>query len=226
MMENTPEQLACDTEMMRRCIRLSAAAGKAGEFPFAALICDGDRVLIEATNQVARSGDVTRHAELVAVSAAQELLGRKNLSGHTLYSNIEPCPMCSFPVRETRISRVVYAISSPVMGGFSRWNILRDTEISSVMPEAFGPVPEVIAGLCKGEAEKVWWKSKPVAWMVIKHRGCFGDAQNPTSALDQMPAIPMRGGWLRKMLTLHHYDRAPWRVRERRQGISDDSEAV
>ena len=211
-------QLARDTEMMLRCIAIAATAGKQGEFPFAALVCEGDRVLVESTNQVARSGDVTRHAELVAVSTAQTLLGRKNLSGCTLYSNIEPCPMCSFPIRETRISRVAYAISSPIMGGLSRWNVLRDATISDVMPEAFGPVPEVIAGLCRREAEKVWWTSNPIAWMVIKHRGCFGDGTEPEaleSALDQMPALPGRGGWLRKLLTLHHYDRVPWRGRRR-----------
>jgi tRNA(adenine34) deaminase len=202
--------------MMLRCIALAATAGKQGEFPFAALIAEGDRVLVESTNHVARSGDVTRHAELVAVSTAQTLLKRKNLSGCTLYSNIEPCPMCSFPIRETRISRVVYAISSPIMGGFSRWNVLRDTEISDVMPEAFGPVPEVIAGLCLREAELVWRTSHPIAWMVIKHRGCFGDgteSQVSEPVLDHMPALPGRGGWLRKLLTFHHYDRAPWRRR-------------
>ena len=201
--------------MMLRCIALAATVGKQGEFPFAALISDGERMLVESTNQVARSGDVTRHAELVAVSTAQTLLKRKDLSGYTLYSNIEPCPMCSFPIRETRISRVVYAISSPIMGGFSRWNVLRDTEISDVMPEAFGPVPEVIAGLCWREAELVWRTSNPIAWMVLKHRGCFGDGESKVSepVPDHMPALPGRGGWLRKLLTFHHYDRAPWRRR-------------
>jgi tRNA(adenine34) deaminase len=206
---------ARDIDMMRRCIALASEAAKHGEFPFAALICDGDgEAVVEAANQVARSGDVTRHAELVAVSEAQQKLGRKNLSGCTLYTNVEPCPMCSFPIRETRISRVVYAISSPVMGGYSRWNVLRDTQICDTMPEAFGPVPEVIAGLCQAEAEQAWFRSKPLAWMVIRHRGCFGDATDPEVACDAMPAIAARGGWLRRLLTLHHYDRPRWRRRK------------
>ena len=203
--------------MMHRCIRLSAVAAKQGEFPFAALICDGDRVLVKLINAVAKSGDVTRHAELTAISEAQTILRRKDLSKYTLYSNVEPCPMCSFPIRETRLRRVVYAISSPIMGGFSRWNVLRDSEMSNVMPEAFGPAPEVIAGLCRPEAEKVWRSMKPLVWAVIKHRGCFAEIDHRALPPDHAhhpvthyPALPGRGGWLRKLTTLHHYDRPAW----------------
>jgi tRNA(adenine34) deaminase len=190
---------ALDSAMMRHCIRLSAKAGAQGEFPFAALICEGDRVVVEATNQVAQNADVTRHAELVAVAEAQKILRRKDLSACTLYSNVEPCAMCAFPIRETRIGRVIYAITSPLMGGLSKWNVLRDTEIADVMPEAFGPAPEVIAGLCGHEAEKVWRDWNPIIWAIIRHRGCFGGAM---PSHDHLPAIPARRSWFRKLLML------------------------
>ena len=64
--------------------------------------------------------------------------------------------MCAFAARETRIGRVVFAIKSPMMGGVSKWNVLRDTELSNAMPEVFGPVPEVVAGLLQEEAERIW----------------------------------------------------------------------
>jgi tRNA(adenine34) deaminase len=202
------ELLIRDTEMMRRCIRLSATATEQGEFPFAALISEGDRVVAETTNLVVRRADVTRHAELVAVSQAQEILGRKDLSACTLYSNVEPCAMCSFPIRETRIGRVVYAISSPMMGGFSRWNVLRDTKIADVMPEAFGPVPEVIAGLCRDEAEQVWRTWNPVIWAVIQRRGCFGQATAATP--EHLQSIAPRVGYLHKLLTLLYKNGWAW----------------
>ena len=114
------DQAAIDSAMMQRCIRLSVAGTAEGEFPFAAVICEGGLVVCETTNRVVRNGDVTQHAELLAVSKAQQVLGRKDLSSCTLYSNVEPCVMCSFPIRETRIARVVYAIGSPIMGGSVR----------------------------------------------------------------------------------------------------------
>ena len=41
---------AIDVRMMRRCVELSRAAGKAGELPFAAVICKDGDVIAETTN--------------------------------------------------------------------------------------------------------------------------------------------------------------------------------
>jgi tRNA(adenine34) deaminase len=111
--------------------------------------------------------------------------------------------MCSFPIRETRISRVVFAMRSPVMGGLSKWNVLRDTQLSQVMPEVFGPVPEVVAGLSQHDAEKVWAAWHPLIWRIIRYRGCFGHETDGGDA-EHLAAIPGRRSWLRRLLTLHH----------------------
>jgi tRNA(adenine34) deaminase len=164
---------AIDLKMMRRCIELSQTAAKLGEFPFASVICKGETILAESINRVTRDRDITRHAELVAVSQAQKAIGRKKLVNCTLYSNVEPCVMCAFPLREARVSRVVFALKSPLMGGFSRWNVLADDAISDVLPEGFGRPVEVIVGLLADEAEEVWQRWNPLVWRVIKQRGCF-----------------------------------------------------
>jgi tRNA(adenine34) deaminase len=164
---------AFDAAMIARCIRLSEEAVRQGEYPFAAIICRGREVLIEATNRVRRDQDVSRHAEIVALSEAQKLLGSSSFDGCTLYSNIEPCPMCSFMIRETRIRRVVFSLKSPVMGGYSRWDILSDHGLSSRMPELFGPSPEITAGVLTADAAKVWRRWNPIAWAVIRLRGIF-----------------------------------------------------
>lgn len=199
---------ALDIAMMRHCIALSAVAAKRGEFPFAAVVCLDGEVVAETTNEVVKKGDVTRHAEIVAVSQAQAVLGRKDLSRCTIYSNVEPCIMCAFPMRETFISRVIFAISSPMMGGFSKWNVLQDAELSRAMPEAFGPAPEIIAGLLRREAEKVWWSWNPLVWSVIKHRGCFGGATDSDEG--HIHALPGRASLVQRLLRLRHNHRATW----------------
>jgi tRNA(adenine34) deaminase len=168
------EVRAIDIEMMQRCIELSRIATSQGELPFATVICDDNgNIVFEVTNHVLRAKDVTRHSELLAVSEAQRILKRTALSDCTLYSNMEPCVMCSFPIRESGIGRVVFGIQSPMMGGFSRWNVLTDEVISENMPERFMPPPQVIPGLLAKEAEKVWidWSAK--IWEIITSRGCF-----------------------------------------------------
>jgi tRNA(adenine34) deaminase len=169
------DRSAIDLKMMRRCVELSADAVECQELPFSCVICRDGEIVAEAINRVVQDGDVTRHAEILAISEAQRALGRSDLSDCTIYSNVEPCPMCSFPIRETRIGRVVFAISSPMMGGFSKWNVLGDVEISNVMPEVFGDKPEVAAGLHYREAAAVWQKWNPVFWLGIRFRGCLAD---------------------------------------------------
>jgi tRNA(adenine34) deaminase len=192
---NQSQILPIDLKMMERCIALSSSAAAAGELPFAALICRGGEIIAEATNRVVRDADVTRHAELLALSQAQKTLGQKSLAGCTIYSNVEPCPMCAFPIRETGIARVVYAISSPLMGGLSKWNILRDTEISTVVPEVFADVPEVLVGVLGREAERVWRRWNPIAWGVIKYRGCFHCDSPQENDVRVYKAAPSRSVW-------------------------------
>lgn len=193
------DRSALDLRMMRRCVELSTAALNQRELPFACVICRDGEIVAEAINHVVQDGDVTKHAEILAISEAQRILGRSDLSDCTIYSNVEPCPMCSFPIRETRIRRVVYAISSPMMGGFSKWNVLGDNEISNVMPEVFGDAPEVAAGLHYRAAAAVWLQWNPVFWLGIRFRGCLANPANDDTNLTLQGRRPERRS-LRRLL--------------------------
>ena len=86
---------ALDRTMMRRCIDLSVRSGQEGEYPYGAVICRAGEVVAESTNRVARERDVTRHAELVAISQAQKALETVSLDDCTIYVNAEPCAYAS-----------------------------------------------------------------------------------------------------------------------------------
>lgn len=187
---------ATDLRMMRHCVELSARAVEYHELPFACVVCRGDEIVAEATNRVLQDRDVTKHAEILAIAEAQRVLGRTDLSDCTIYCSVEPCAMCSFPIRETRIGRVVYAISSPMMGGLSKWNVLGDREISSVMPQVFGDMPEVSGGLLYSEAASVWRKWNPLLWFGIRLRGCLAEAPHE-EAYRTLQAAEKPGFWRR-----------------------------
>ncbi len=190
-----------DVDMMARCLALAKEAAAQGEIPFASVICKDGAIVAEATNRVVRDKDVTRHAELQAIVQAQSVLGKRILSGCTLYSIVEPCPMCAFPAREAQIGRVVFALRSPLMGGLSKWNILRDPEISRVMPEAFGAIPEVVVGVLAREAEAVWKAWNPIAWHVIRRRGCF-ETTTDNPGLEKLAGERGRR-FFRQLLSIH-----------------------
>src|SRR3979490_980865 len=92
-----------DRLMMSHCIDLSKASGKAGEYPYAAVVCRDGMIVAESINRVTHDGDVTRHAEVVAISQAQKTLGTVSLEDCEIYMNAEPCAFCSYAIRETRI---------------------------------------------------------------------------------------------------------------------------
>ena len=163
-----------DLDMMGRCIELSKQAAAHRELPFASIICDGEEILAEVTNRVFRKSDVTQHAEFLAVSEGQRAFGRKRLANSTIYSNVEPCVMCSMSIREAGLARVVFAIRSAHMGGYSKWNVLEDRGMSSATRGYYRKPPAVVAGLMMKEAEKVWRNWNPIIWTVIKWRGLFG----------------------------------------------------
>jgi tRNA(adenine34) deaminase len=164
-----------DKAMMARCVELSRIAVGKTEYPFGTVIARDGQILAEAINHTVRDGDVTRHAEVIALSQAQKAIGREQLRHYTLYTNIEPCAMCAYCIREAWIGRVVYALSSPVMGGFSKWNILRDDDMSGRMPQIFANVPVVVSGVLAAEAQQAWRDWNPLAWQMIKLRGLLTD---------------------------------------------------
>ncbi len=135
-----------DTAMMKRCLALAMQAAEHGEYPYAAIICRRGEVICETTTSVRHDRDATQHAELRAIRKAYRSLKRIGLEDCTIYSSAEPCALCSYAIRESRIRRVVYGIPAPLTGGLSRWNILADRELSDRLPDVFAPPPEILAG--------------------------------------------------------------------------------
>jgi tRNA(adenine34) deaminase len=70
--------------MMARCIELSRIAVSKGEYPFGTVIALDGQIVAEAINSTVRDDDVTRHAEVIALSEAQKAVGREWLVRHTL----------------------------------------------------------------------------------------------------------------------------------------------
>lgn len=164
------EREAVDRAMMARCIELSTEGTKVGEYPFGSVIALDGRIIAEASNRTVRDNDLSRHAEVVALKLALQSIDRTELRRATLYSNVEPCAMCSFCIREAWVGRVVFALTSPVMGGATKWNILRDAEIASRIP-VFAPAPEVVSGVLAREVMDSWRAWNPVTWEMVRMRG-------------------------------------------------------
>ncbi len=195
-----------DRLMMTRCIELSKSSGRSGEYPYAAVICRHGKIVAESMNRVSHERDVTRHAEIVVISLAQKALATVSLDDCEIYINAEPCALCSFAIRESRIRRVVYGLSSPHMGGMTKWNILGDTDLSKSMPEVYAPPPEVVSGYMEGEAEQALIEWHPLVARIIRHRGLFGSAPREHTEVLSAQQPYRRDSRLLAFLRRHFFD--------------------
>ncbi len=99
-----------DQSLTDRAVELAVQNAHDGGKPFACLVVDraSGEVLVEATNQVAQSGDKTAHAEMVAIRQLAEA-GRDTLEGCDVYITAYPCPMCLGALYYAAPEQVVFA---------------------------------------------------------------------------------------------------------------------
>lgn len=132
---------------MRRAIKLAKIARDHGDSPVGSVLVRKEKMISEGTEAVKLKGDVSAHAELIAIREACRILQTFDLSGYVLYTTAEPCFMCSHAIRQTRISTVVIGRLTLQKGGYSSHHpILTDPEILG-----WGEPPEVIFGILEAE---------------------------------------------------------------------------
>lgn len=120
---------------MERCDELAKLARNKGDNPVGSVIVLSHKIVGEGMEQSKRLNDVTRHAEVVAIRNALRM--RENLEGATLYTNVEPCILCSYVIRHHRIKKVVFSKYSRKPGGTREpYNILTATDIALPAPPA------------------------------------------------------------------------------------------
>lgn len=140
-----------DEFFMQQALREARKALKAREVPIGAIITRGDEILARGWNQVETLRDATAHAEMLALTAAQEAVGDWRLEGCTLYVTKEPCPMCAGAIVHCRPDRVVFGCSDPKGGAAGGWiNLLQSNPPLNHQCEiASGVAEEECAGMIR-----------------------------------------------------------------------------
>lgn len=114
-----------DVDFLRLAIRAAREGLATGQSPFGSVIVRAGTVVAAAHNTVWCDTDPTAHAEVNCIRAAARALATIELSGCTLYSSCEPCPMCLAAIHWAKIERVVYgaAIADAAAAGFSELRV-------------------------------------------------------------------------------------------------------
>lgn len=96
-----------DKYYMQLALKEAQKAYDEEEIPVGAIVVCKDRIIGKGYNQTEKLRDVTAHAEMLAITAAQNFLGAKFLEECTLYVTLEPCLMCAGAIYWARPARLV-----------------------------------------------------------------------------------------------------------------------
>ncbi len=108
-----------DESLMNRCFELAGEAEQRGDTAVGSLLVAANGEIIAEASEQNRTKDLFAHAELLVIQQAIRIRQSGDLTGCTLLTTNEPCFLCSFAIRRTLISRVIFARRTFGVGGVS-----------------------------------------------------------------------------------------------------------
>lgn len=132
-----------DEKYMKEALRLAKKAAAMGEVPVGAVVVQDGRIIARGYNRREIDQNGLAHAELTAMQRACKKLNSWRLEGCTLYVTLEPCPMCTGAIINTRVERVVIGATDPkggAMGG-----------VTDLLEHPWNHHPEVTKGVLEEE---------------------------------------------------------------------------
>ena len=127
-------------EYMALALALAKEAADAGEVPVGCVIADGEgRVIGRGRNRREKNCDATAHAEVEAIRQACAALGNWRLEQCSIYVTLEPCPMCTGAIINSRIPTVVFGAREALSGSCG--------SVIDLFSENYGHRPAVFGGV-------------------------------------------------------------------------------
>ena len=136
-----------DTELMQLALEEARKAAVLGEVPVGAVVAKDGVPIAMAHNTRETEKNATHHAELLAIDAACKALGGWRLWQCELFVTLEPCPMCSGAIINSRIKRVVYGAADPKAGCCG--------SLTDLFSLPFNHHPVIESGLMADEAQQL-----------------------------------------------------------------------
>ena len=138
-------------KFMRQALTLAEEAAACGEVPVGCVICDASGTVIgRGRNRCAERKDATAHAELEAIREASFAMQDWRLEDCTLFVTLEPCPMCTGAIMNSRLRCVVFGARDPVKGACGSVIDLFSENFPDKAAVYSGVLAEECAGLLSG----------------------------------------------------------------------------
>lgn len=133
---------------MKEAIKEANKALELGEVPVGAIIVLDDEIIGRGHNCVEYSKQAFRHAEIVAIEEASNVVGDWRLEDAVIFSTLEPCIMCAGAIVHSRIKTLVY-------GAIDEQRGFAGSVLNIVDDGMFNHRVEVVAGVLKKECSEI-----------------------------------------------------------------------
>ncbi len=131
-------------KFMMEAIKEAKKAELIDEVPIGCVIVKDDKIIARGHNLRESKQRSTAHAEIIAIEKACRKLKSWRLEGCSLYVTLEPCPMCSGAILQSRIEHVVYGAKDPKGG-------CMESCMNMYEVKGFNHYPDVIGGVLEDE---------------------------------------------------------------------------
>jgi len=136
-----------DRKFMDIALVRAKHAAADGEVPVGAIIVCNGEIIATGRNRREKSHDATAHAEIEAIRQACEVKGDWRLDDCEMYVTLEPCPMCSGAIINSRIKTVIFGAYDTKEGSLG--------SVANFANLPYGYTPEVYGGICENECREV-----------------------------------------------------------------------
>ncbi|MEE0981038.1 MAG: tRNA adenosine(34) deaminase TadA [Acutalibacteraceae bacterium] len=136
-----------DSFFMNEALKLAREAADEGEVPVGAVVVLGDEIVGRGRNRREKGKNALAHAELEAIDEACKRLGGWRLWQCDMYVTLEPCPMCTGAIINSRIKRLVYGASDYKAGSCG--------SVVNLFDLPYNHKPEMVSGFMQEECAEI-----------------------------------------------------------------------
>ncbi len=134
-------------EFMSRALLLAKKAYAAGEVPVGAVIVKDGEIIAEGYNMREQKQNALSHAEIECINKACEVLKSWRLDTCELYVTLEPCPMCTGAIINSRIKTVVFGAYDLKAGSMD--------SVINLCDYPYNHKPEIYGGIMEDECKEI-----------------------------------------------------------------------
>lgn len=139
--------MSIDEEFMLEALAEAQKSYEIGEVPVGAVVVKDGEIVGQGHNLRETDKNTLRHAELIAIDEACTRLGGWRLWQCDLYVTLEPCPMCTGAIINSRIKRVVFGAFDKKAGSCA--------SVVNLFELPYNHKPELISGVMENECAEL-----------------------------------------------------------------------